>query len=434
MKNKQLVTYVTKLTNINLNDRSLQLFIISTPKDALVGSYSGLKNVSIGCLGGLSSIIITPIIMTWYNGGSGFIKGSLLGLLGGLVLPIAGGLIGVIQFLRGLINTPSAIYSISNGKIWDYEKEKWVIYNLNNEFNEYLFNDCIDNHFYNVLELNLNCDEETIKRKYKNLSLQYHPDRLVNKKCIDINKNFNEINAAYIALYDKETRVLYNIYGRNYKEKIDIYNRIYVHILGSCEITKLIGYSYLLTEYLVEKENYINPLLTQKKREILIAYNINSIIDNNEYKKIEEIKESLIQNPIGKMFIHLIGYIFINISSSYLGVFTNIYNNLLDLQFTIANNFNIGIDFAKLYCGKNLEDKLEVISSLIINLLIKDIENTVKNSILKLLNDSEKNNEKQNLALKLKEIGTILNGPLNIKDAQSNLYSLLLKETNLDEN
>ena len=48
-------------------------------------------------------------------------------------LPIIGFLTGSYQIVRGILNTPNAIVSRTDGKVWDRETRKWIYYNLKNE-------------------------------------------------------------------------------------------------------------------------------------------------------------------------------------------------------------------------------------------------------------------------------------------------------------
>ena len=68
----------------------------------------------------------------------------------------------------------------------------------------------IKNH-YETLGLNSNADKKTIKKAYRKLALEYHPDR---NKSPNAHEKFIEINEAYLILYDEEARLRYD---REYK-------------------------------------------------------------------------------------------------------------------------------------------------------------------------------------------------------------------------
>ncbi|MFT6002772.1 MAG: curved DNA-binding protein CbpA [Flavobacteriales bacterium] len=68
----------------------------------------------------------------------------------------------------------------------------------------------IPNH-YETLGLNSSADKQTIKKAYRKLALEFHPDK---NKSPDAHEKFIEINEAYLILYDEEARLRYD---REYK-------------------------------------------------------------------------------------------------------------------------------------------------------------------------------------------------------------------------
>jgi curved DNA-binding protein len=68
--------------------------------------------------------------------------------------------------------------------------------------------------YYQTLGVDRNASEEDIKRAYRKLALQYHPDRNPgNKQAED---KFKEVNEAYQVLSDKEKRSRYDQLGESY--------------------------------------------------------------------------------------------------------------------------------------------------------------------------------------------------------------------------
>ncbi len=67
--------------------------------------------------------------------------------------------------------------------------------------------------YYEVLGLSRNADESEIKKAYRQLALQYHPDRNPGNK--DAEENFKEASEAYEVLRDPEKRHLYDRYGHD---------------------------------------------------------------------------------------------------------------------------------------------------------------------------------------------------------------------------
>ena len=65
--------------------------------------------------------------------------------------------------------------------------------------------------YYDVLGVERGADEKAIKRAYKKLAMQYHPDRTKGDKAKE--EKFKEIQEAYEILGDKEKRAAYVQYG-----------------------------------------------------------------------------------------------------------------------------------------------------------------------------------------------------------------------------
>jgi len=62
--------------------------------------------------------------------------------------------------------------------------------------------------YYNILGVEKNASEGEIKKAYRNLSLQYHPDRNKEESAID---KYKQINEAYEILGDKEKKGQYDM-------------------------------------------------------------------------------------------------------------------------------------------------------------------------------------------------------------------------------
>ncbi len=64
--------------------------------------------------------------------------------------------------------------------------------------------------YYEILGVPRNASKEEIKRAYRRLVLQYHPDR---NKSPEAEEKFKEISEAYAVLTDDEKRRIYDLYG-----------------------------------------------------------------------------------------------------------------------------------------------------------------------------------------------------------------------------
>src|SRR6516164_5750842 len=67
--------------------------------------------------------------------------------------------------------------------------------------------------YYEVLGVARDADEDTLKRAYRKLALQYHPDRNVGDT--DAEAKFKEASEAYDVLRDPHKRQLYDRYGHS---------------------------------------------------------------------------------------------------------------------------------------------------------------------------------------------------------------------------
>src|SRR5215510_47673 len=69
--------------------------------------------------------------------------------------------------------------------------------------------------YYKVLGLDKNATQEEIKKAYRKLARQYHPDLNPNDK--EAHKKFQQINEANEVLSDPEKRKKYDQYGKDWK-------------------------------------------------------------------------------------------------------------------------------------------------------------------------------------------------------------------------
>ena len=65
--------------------------------------------------------------------------------------------------------------------------------------------------YYSLLGVSRDADTGEIKKAYRKLALEYHPDR--NKGSKDAEERFKEVTQAYEVLGDSEKRAVYDRYG-----------------------------------------------------------------------------------------------------------------------------------------------------------------------------------------------------------------------------
>lgn len=67
--------------------------------------------------------------------------------------------------------------------------------------------------YYEILGVKKSASFDDIKKAYRSLALQYHPDRVPEDKKKDAEEKFKEISEAYAVLSDSQKRALYDQYG-----------------------------------------------------------------------------------------------------------------------------------------------------------------------------------------------------------------------------
>ena len=64
--------------------------------------------------------------------------------------------------------------------------------------------------YYEVLGVSRSADAQELKKAYRKLAMEYHPDR---NPSADAAEKFKEINQAYEVLTDDQKRALYDRFG-----------------------------------------------------------------------------------------------------------------------------------------------------------------------------------------------------------------------------
>ena len=65
--------------------------------------------------------------------------------------------------------------------------------------------------YYKILDVNENANQNEIRKAYRKLSLEHHPDK--NKNSDESNEKFKQISEAYEIIGDEEKRKIYDDLG-----------------------------------------------------------------------------------------------------------------------------------------------------------------------------------------------------------------------------
>ncbi|GAI48630.1 unnamed protein product, partial [marine sediment metagenome] len=71
--------------------------------------------------------------------------------------------------------------------------------------------------YYEILGVPRGASEDEIKKAYRKLALQYHPDRAPQSKKKEYEEKFKEISQAYRILSDKEKKAQYDQFGQTFE-------------------------------------------------------------------------------------------------------------------------------------------------------------------------------------------------------------------------
>ena len=158
--------------------------------------------------------------------------------------------------------------------------------------------------YYQILELEFNCDKNQIKKQYYKLCLQYHPDKNNGDK-----EKFIAIQEAYETLYDDKKRKKYNItrFFENVEitdEEYQLFENYYYKIIHSNEF-KLMKLLYDSIPNHIKK-NIWEKIIKTKKKEIVQLQKTINILDLFHNEKINLIisKEDVLQKKL--KVIHII--------------------------------------------------------------------------------------------------------------------------------
>ena len=138
--------------------------------------------------------------------------------------------------------------------------------------------------YYNILEVDYNADEHTIKLKYREKAKFWHPDHNESDNALEV---FQKLSVAYDILKDVKTRAMYDVLSMVYKkEEFPDFNTIKIYktndgienpFLRVFKVEKFTnkGFKTENTDWcyldgdLVQVKKYINKLLLKWRKFLL---------------------------------------------------------------------------------------------------------------------------------------------------------------------
>ncbi|XP_046337769.1 dnaJ homolog subfamily C member 1-like [Haliotis rufescens] len=146
--------------------------------------------------------------------------------------------------------------------------------------------------FYEILGVDQSATTAEIRRSYRKLSLQYHPDK---NKADDAEDQFRRMVAVYEVLKDEERRQRYDqvlVEGLpDWRQPVFYYRR--VRKMGMLEMTGLLGFILTIGQYLVAWAVYFEKRLSL---EDFYASKKKKVADKNKKKSkvgVEELEEEI---------------------------------------------------------------------------------------------------------------------------------------------
>ena len=340
-----------------------ELLPLRKPKHVLDGTASGLKLVVGGVAAGAVGLVAMPAIGAYQGAKEGGAKGSAKGFAGGLakgvagaiVLPLAGGISGTTQVVRGVVQTPFAVSGAAAGKQWDKDKRNWRFYSLPEEIAEIAEaeeewkkklqarRDAIraasgqgsagsggveDTSFYDMLGVQPDALPGDIKRAYMKLAMKMHPDK--NQDDPEATEKFQKLGEAYQVLSNDESRARYDakgLEGLDDNLKFMDPSTMYAMLFGSEKFDDLIG-ELQIASMLQQAEGMqegMDPSIKhmsfkQRAREVQCATKLaerlrayaEGEIDDEAFEADAKAQASeLSQTAFGELLTHTIGRIYL---------------------------------------------------------------------------------------------------------------------------
>jgi curved DNA-binding protein CbpA len=321
------------------------LFSTRRPQHLGAGIASGLKNIARGVAAGAASLVAMPVVGYKQEGAVGAAKGVGIGIVSCAALSLAGAATGVVQIVRGAVNTPEAVMeNVSSEKLWHPDQRVWVEVQLatmsegiprddsdlvaaarsrklqqqqaagggddaeaNAMHDGAVRSPLSEPGYYEVLGVARTATQSEIRKAYAKMALKHHPDKNVGDA--SASERFKSVGEAYRVLSNELTRAEYDRTGKRADAGDEAQQRatqmpgLVIHpiqeLLGGEAFLPYIGHLYLATVYFNDQFQFTEEELKQwqERRCLRIASHLAAMLG-----RFEELQRSEGANALEELF------------------------------------------------------------------------------------------------------------------------------------
>ncbi|CAG9465125.1 unnamed protein product [Pedinophyceae sp. YPF-701] len=233
------------------------VFSLRRPKHLGSGLVSGTKSLLKGTAAGAVALVAAPVLGAQQDGFVGALKGATVGICGAVLLPVTGATVGIIQTVRGVINTPVAIHNHCKGRFWDPIEREWTDddprlrlvpepepragrASARSVAGAPVGRGARDDPkgYYKALGLTHSATAEEVKREYYLRARRCHPDKHPDDPTA--HEAFQHLAEAYQVLTDSKRRREYDTTGAADVEFIEP-SEFFTALFGLDELDELVG-------------------------------------------------------------------------------------------------------------------------------------------------------------------------------------------------